>query len=382
MGAILLSATAMIVLFSVFNGLESVTKELYTAFYPDLKITASKGKFLNYNKAEIEKIDQLAEVAQLGLSIEDMALISNAGYQKVVVVKGVSNEWFGINGLDKYMLEGNSYFEQINDGGIVPAIMGLQIANTLGSDVNNVFDDINIFYPKPGAKPGVMYENAFNQAPIITTGIYQVQDLLDEKYVILPIGAAIKLFGRKDQISSIELKLDDGVKPAQAKKALYEILGDKVIIQDRYEQNQTLYMILKSEKWAVYAILLMVMLIASFNLIGALSMLVLEKKKDITILKSIGAENRLIRNIFLYAGFILSVLGGLAGIILGYLLCIGQMTFGWIKLGEGFVVESYPVALKIEDFVLVFITIAIVGLIASWYPSYKAAKNPLIIREE
>lgn len=382
MGAILLSATAMIVLFSVFNGLESVTKELYTAFYPDLKITASKGKFLNYNKAEIEKIDQLAEVAQLGLSIEDMALISNAGYQKVVVVKGVSNEWFGINGLDKYMLEGNSYFEQINDGGIVPAIMGLQIANTLGSDVNNVFDDINIFYPKPGAKPGVMYENAFNQAPIITTGIYQVQDLLDEKYVILPIGAAIKLFGRKDQISSIELKLDDDVKPAQAKKALYEILGDKVIIQDRYEQNQTLYMILKSEKWAVYAILLMVMLIASFNLIGALSMLVLEKKKDITILKSIGAENRLIRNIFLYAGFILSVLGGLAGIILGYLLCIGQMTFGWIKLGEGFVVESYPVALKIEDFVLVFITIAIVGLIASWYPSYKAAKNPLIIREE
>ncbi len=382
MGAILLSATAMIVLFSVFNGIESVTKDLYAAFYPDLKITANKGKFIDYDVQIIKAIDNLPQVAQLGLSIEDMALISSADYQKVVVVKGVSNEWFGINGLDKFMLEGDSYFEQINDGGIVPAIVGLQIANTLGADVNNVFNEINIFYPKPGAKPGVLYENAFNQVPIITTGIFQVQELLDEKYVLLPIASAIKLLGRKDQISSIELKLKDGVKPTQAKQALYEILGDKAIIQDRYEQNQTLYMILKSEKWAVYAILLMVMLIASFNLIGALSMLVLEKKKDITILKSMGANNQLIRRIFLYAGFILSIIGGLAGIVLGYLLCIGQMTFGWIKLGEGFVVEAYPVALNFADFVLVITTIAVVGFIASWYPSYKAAKNPLVIKED
>ncbi len=380
MAAIMFSTAAMVVLFSVYNGIEGITKELYTAFYPDIKIVPAQGKYFEGQPGWPAALDADKAVDKWSYTLEDMALFVGTEQQKIGHVMGVSNSWFGINNVQQHMLDGQPFFTERTT--IPEAVVGVRIANTLGLEADNIFSGFTIYHPRSGAKFSTDYTNAYNSLHVQPSGIFRVAAAFDDKYVLVPLQAASKLFGVSNRYSSIDIRLQPGVSFREAKKALARIVGDQFVILDKYEQNKTLYMILNSEKWAVYAILLMVMLVASFNMVGSLTMLVLEKKRDIAILKSMGAPAGTIKSIFLKSGFFLAGTGGGAGLLLGYLVCLAQKYLGLISMGEGFVVSSYPVAFKLSDFILVIISVVVTGFIASYYPAIKAARSSLIIKEE
>jgi len=378
--AIAVSTAAMIILFSVFNGLESTVKSMYTSFYPDIKIEVKKGKFFTVSEAQKEKLSALPGIGAISYSLEDMVLLSNEDEQKPATLKGVDNTWFAISGLDSFMLHGTAGW---NTGlPYTPVIIGLSTASSLSVDVYNAFSSLNIYYPRPEANFAQNPEALLNRILVKPEGLFHVQEDFDGKYVLIPLTAAQRLFQKKNEISSIEMKTTNGFSESRTRKAISAILGKGFIIANRFQQNKTLYVIMKSEKWAIYAILVLVLLIASFNMIGCLSMLVLEKRKDITILKSMGAGPRVVRLVFLYEGLMLAFAGAAIGIVTGLVVCLGQRYFGWVSLPNGLVITAYPVVFQFADFILVFCTASGIGLLAAWYPARRAALQTVYLREE
>lgn len=382
MSAILFSTAAMVVLFSVYNGIEGITKDLYTAFYPDVKITAKQGKFFKGNEAQIQALNKMPHVSLYSYTLEDIAMIASNEQNKIAHIIGVNEDWFAINNIDKHMMEGQATFNAHSP--IPQAVIGLKLASSLGLEANNIFSTFAIFHPKVNQNYASLdAAQAFTHINVQPSGIFRVASMMDEKYIIIPIKAAAQLLERKDEFSSIAIKTEDEKSIPELKKELNKVFdANSFTIEDKYEQNKTLYMILNSEKWAVYAILLMVMLVASFNMIGSLSMLALEKKKDIVILKSMGASNNFIYQIFLRSGLLLTGMGALGGLLLGYVICWLQMQFGLVSMGSGFVVDAYPVAFKLADFGLVLLSIICIGFLASLFPAAKAAKSPVLLKEE
>ncbi len=382
MVAIAVSSAAMVILFSVFNGLEDTVKGMYTAFYPDIKVTTVQGKFFQVESAQKKRIATIPGVENVCYTLEDMVLLHANDEQKVATLKGVDNNWFYATGLGKYMLDGKAIWP--NEHSFTPAILGSGIAISLGIDVNNVFSALHIYYPRRGAVMANVEQAhaALNSIKVKPEGAFEMQDDISGEYILVPFEAARRLLQTEGQVSTIEIKLKSPQYEDEVKQEVARILGDSRRIETRYEQNKTFYMIMRSEKWAVYAILLMVLLIASFNMIGSLLMMVLEKKKDITIMKAMGAESVLIGRIFLFQGAFQAILGGGIGILLGFLICCGQLYFGWIALPDGFIIEAYPVKMQVADFVLVIFTALLVGLLAAWYPAWKASRQMLNVRAE
>ena len=380
MGAIAISAAAMIILFSVFNGLDHTIKELYTSFNPELKVTPEKGKFFKLSKEKELQLKQLPGLALLSETIEDMALLSNDNEQRPALVKGVDNTWFSVSSMDSFMISGSAGWPE--NARYVSAILGLSIANSLSIDVNNPFSELKIYYPKSDFKLTLNPEQSLSRLLARPEGLFHIQEDLDDKYVLLPLKAAQALFQKPGMISSIEIKAKDASAVSSLRQSVKRVMGEDFKVSDRFEQNQTLFMVLSGEKWMVYVILLFVLLLASFNLTGCLYMLVLEKKKDIAILKSIGMSAASVRRVFLSEGVFLAMVGAVIGIVLGFLICLGQIYFGWVGLPNGFVISAYPVAFEWPDFVLVFFTASVIGLLAAWYPAFKAGRQPVYLREE
>lgn len=380
MGAIAVSAGAMIVLFSIFNGLENEVKELFTSFYPDLKISKESGKFFNLSKEQKEQLAKLQGVSSLSYVLEDMVLLANEDEQRPAILKGVDQSWFTISGLDSFMLDGQAQWDSKLPYDQV--LIGLTVASALRIDVRDAFASLNIYYPRAGSNLSQNPEAALNRLSVKPTGMFHIQDEFDGQYILTPLATAQEFLEHPDLFTSVEIKTNSKVSESGMRNKINQILGEGFNIENRFQQNKTLFMIMQSEKWAVYFILLMVLVIASFNMIGSLSMLVLEKKKDIVILKSMGATPQLIRYVFLIEGALVAFAGGLIGILTGFLICLGQLYFGWVALPDGFAMSAYPVAFKGGDFLLVGITTLIVGVLAAWYPAAKAAKQNLYLREE
>ncbi|HET8574033.1 MAG TPA: FtsX-like permease family protein [Edaphocola sp.] len=380
MGAIAVSVAAMIILFSVFNGLDHTIKELYTSFNPELKITPKKGKFFKLSREKEQQLKNLPGLSLLSETIEDMALLSNDNDQQPGWLKGVENTWFSVSTMDSFMISGSAGWPE--NARYVPAILGLGIANNLRIDVSNPFSELKIYYPKAGFKITLNPEQSLSKLLARPEGLFHIQEDLDDKYVLIPLQAAQTLFQKPGMISAIEIKAKNASAISHIRQSAGRIMGADFKVADRFEQNQTLFMVLSGEKWMVYVILLFVLLLASFNLTGCLYMLVLEKKKDITILKSMGMGARGIRRIFLAEGVFLAMVGAIIGIVSGFLICLGQIYFGWVGLPDGFVISAYPVAFEWPDFVLVFFTAMVIGLLAAWYPAFKAGRQPVYLREE
>lgn len=381
MGAIAVATAGMIVLFSVFNGLEGIMQQLYAVFYPDIKVVPASGKFFNVNEQQRQQIANLPGVATLSLSVEDLVLISGHEEQKLATLKGVDKNWFAVSGIDSFIVGTVAGWEEPDR--LPPAISGLAISAAIGMDADNVFSRISLFYPQASNINPASPQSGLNSLLLKPDGYFSIQEEFDDKYVLTTLPAARKLFGlQAQQLSSIEIKLKSGASSRQVKKAIADLLGARYVVLNRFEQNRTLYMIMKGEKWAVYAIFLLVLAIASFNMIGTLSMLVLEKKKDITILKSMGATSGFIRRLFLTEGLLLAMVGGVIGLLLGLLLCIGQYAFGWIQLPPGFIIEAYPVSIQLSDVLLIVATSFMIGLLAALYPAARASLQPIQLREE
>ena len=372
MVAIAVSSAAMIILFSVFNGIESKVKAGYNSFYPDIKISAARTKFFNMEQGRLNSIKQLNGVRNATTVLEDIVFADNHGQLKVITLKGIDKNYFNVNNI-KDLIEVGA--DSVSDGHPYTAIAGLRIINELGADVNDVFSYVELFYPNPMVtNPEADMLSAYQSLKLHPAGAFKTQDEFESKYILAPLGLTQELLHAKGMYSSIELSA--GPKSiGDIKLRLKDLLGAGWKVETRYEQNKTLYMIMGAEKWAMYAILLLVLLIASFNMVGALSMLVLEKQKDIAILKAMGAQTDTIRKIFLLEGVLWSMVGGLTGLIVGIIVCIAQQRFGFVKLsGASSLLDIYPVEIQLFDILLIIATILAVGVLASWYPSIRATK--------
>ena len=372
MFAIAVGAAAMIILFSVFNGFEGIVKDLYKAFYPEIKITATKGKFFSLTEQQLSQLISHNQVTTVSKVLEDNVLLkSYSGEHFVATIKGVDGEYFKVNNVADYLTDGTC---NVIDTPEKTAIVGSQLLLQLGLDVNNVFSSLEVYYPNSKSSNITLSpQNAFRKLRLRPDGAFTIQDDFDSKYLIADLGLVQGLTQEEGKYSSLELKLN--TKNTQdVKEDVESLLGADYVVQTRYEQNQTMYAVMQAEKWAVYGILLLVLIIAAFNMVGALSMLVLEKQKDIAILKAMGASTKQTRSIFIAEGVLWSLLGGGSGLFLGAILCWGQKQFGWLKLGGSFIIEAYPVQLQLTDFLVIIATIIAIGILAAWFPAIRASK--------
>lgn len=374
MFAIAVGAAAMIILFSVFNGFEGIVRDLYKAFYPEIKITSAKGKFYTLSDDTYNQLSTVDGIATISRVIEDNVLLSTGDAQRVATLKGVDGNYFKVNSVAPYITDGVC---RVGVDPVNTAIAGSQLLAQMDVTVNNPLSKLQVYYPNSKASASTMAtmpQNAFRSLNLRPDGEFTVQDEFDSKYILSDIGVVQDLVQEEDKYSSLELLLQPDADPEDIQEQLQAILGAGYIVATRYEQNKTLYMVMRAEKWAVYGILLLVLMIAAFNMIGALSLLVLEKQKDISILKAMGARKSTVNAIFLAEGVLWSLLGGGIGLLLGGALCFGQQQFGWVKLGGAFIISAYPVQIHWQDFALIIVTIIVIGILAAWFPAMRAAK--------
>jgi len=365
---IAIGTMALIVVLSVFNGFENLISDMFSNFDPDLKITLVKGKTFQVDTEDFDQVRKLKSIAFFTEIVEENALLRFKDKQMPAKIKGVSPSFRQMSQIDQIIFDGKFV---LNDGAFERAVPGIGVASILGLGAHFI-DPLYIYAPKRTSNINLIRpEKSFNQMATFVSGIFSVQQLqYDDQYVLVSINLARELFEyQNNTVSAIELKLNKNADSEIVKAEIIKLIGNKYQIKNRYEQQESFFKIMKIEKWITFLILCFILLIASFNVIGSLSMLIIEKKQDIETLRSIGANNMTIRYIFLFEGWLIAIVGSLSGIILGSILCIAQEKIGFLKLGSGYVVDSYPVVTNITDVLLVFITVLLMGFVAAWYPS-------------
>ncbi|MBS1775198.1 MAG: ABC transporter permease [Bacteroidetes bacterium] len=370
--ALAVGSGALIILFSIFNGFEGLIKELYRAFYPPLKITAVQGKFFSLAPETLSAVKRLEGIRFVTAVLEDNVLVQVGDEQQVATLKGIDAHFLDVNNIRPFIYTGA---DSVSSLPMPMALLGVQIAGHLGVDINNPFARITAFYPNAALeKASVNPQDAFRSVQLWPSGLFKIQDEFDGKYILAPLADVQQLFGQKGNYSSLEISVAQGANVRSIKNKIAGLLGSRFSIATRYEQNKTLYMVMNAEKWAVYGILVLVLLIASFNVVGALSLLVLEKQKDIAILKTMGANSLMIRLVFLFEGVIWAMFGGGIGLLSGWLICLGQQKYHWVKLQGSFIIDAYPVQMQAGDFAVVAITVCLIGMMAAWFPARKAGR--------
>jgi len=301
--------------------------------------------------------------------VEENALLRYHSKQYLATIKGVSPDFEKLGGLDSMVVEGRPILQRDSFNFAVP---GYGIAYFLGIDLNIPTDLLDIYMPNRTGNAGSLSpEESFTSEPVMVSGIFSVQQDFDSKYVIVPLRFARQLTGYTNELTSVEIGLKQGTDVDQVQRKVNELTGEKFKVKNRFQQQEVLYKIMKSEKLAIFLILSFILLIATFNVIGSLSMLILDKKKDIAVLRSLGANDKLIRRIFLTEGLLITFSGAIGGLILGLIVCWLQQRFGLLKLQTGagtFVVDAYPVKMMLSDFALVFVTVSAIGMAAAGYP--------------
>jgi lipoprotein-releasing system permease protein len=365
---------ALIVVLSVFNGFEQLVVSLFNSFNPDLEITLNEGK--NFPSTDIpqELLREIPGVLYLTEVLEENALMKYKDKQAIVTLKGVGEEYQRMTGVDTMMAEGRFLLQS---GERNFTVLGYGVAYYLNASLSDYINPITIFVPSRTGKIGGSLDQAFSQETIFPSGYFSIQQEFDVKYALMPIRFVRKLLDYSIEVSSIEVKLADGTDQRKIQKQIEAAVGEKFKVKNRFQQQELLYNIMKSEKYAIFLILTFILLLATFNVVGSLSMLILDKKKDIAVLQSMGATMKLIKRIFMTEGMLISFIGAVTGMILGGAVCWIQQTYGIIRMGgpnSTFVVDSYPVHMQPLDFLLVFFTVILIGYLAAWYPVFNIRK--------
>ena len=362
---------ALIVVLSAFNGIENLVVSLFNAFDPDIKVTVAEGKTFDKTLTQLKKIKELPGVAFYTEVIEENALLKYKEKQYIATIKGVGKNFTAMSRLDTMLIEGE--FKLEGRGGNF-AVLGHGVAAQLGINLLSLINPIYIYVPRRTKEISMSPEKAFKTSTVYPSGIFSIQHDFDSKYIIVPLNLATELLDYHNKITAIEIGVKKGFKVGKVQSQIEEILGEQFDVKDRFQQHDLLYKIMKSEKWAVYLILTFILVIATFNVIGSLTMLIIDKKKDIRILSNMGASTRVIRKIFFFEGLLIAVSGALIGLSAGYLLCLVQKHYGLLKLQGAFVMEAYPVAMQLNDFIYVFATVIIIGAFAAWFPARQITK--------
>jgi lipoprotein-releasing system permease protein len=369
-----------VLVLSVFNGFEDLVKSLYSSFYADIKILPATGKTFTLTADQIALIKKQPAVENFSLVAEEKALLKNYDAQTVIYLKGVDANYEKVSGVAGKTNRGK-YFTGTTEEPYLVSGSGIQNAAALNFDPAFPADELTVILPK---------KNSLNNDPlqslsegfIRSSGSFTIQQEFDDKYAITNIGFVKQQMGfAADEYSAMEIKLKEKADPNEEKNKIALLLGNNFKVQTKYEQNTSLYNTMKLEKWAIYGVLTLILIIAAFNMISALTMLVLEKRKDISVLQSMGAGEKSILKIFLSEGLLLGSIGTAAGILMATILCLLQLKFEIIKLAGGsFLLDYFPVKLIATDFILVAVTATAIAFIAAWFPARKASRQGFELR--
>lgn len=373
-----LSTMALVCTLSVFNGFRDLIGGLYTAFDPELEVMPSKGKFAAADDSLLLRIKAHPDVAVATECLEENALILFQGHPMVFSLKGVGENFDSCTNIRSILAGDGEYM--LNAGGVNYGIPGIGLAQQLGG-----FDYGKV--PVCALRKGERI-NTINPSESFTTGdlfspgvVFHVsQRQYDDSYMLCSLAFAQELFEQKGQISSLELRLKEGADVAKVKKELRAIVGERFKVYDRIEQQQDMYAVMEIEKMVAYFFLTFILLVACFNIIGSVSMLIIEKRSDMEVLRHLGADEQMLRHIFLYEGRLIALLGAVIGVVLGLALCYAQQEFGLLRLGDSsgtFIIDAYPVSVHLLDVLLVLITVIVVGFCAVWYPVRHLSKRLL-----
>lgn len=373
-GVIAFSTMCQVLVLNVFNGFESLVKSLYANFYSDVKVTPAAGKTVMLTPDQISSIKQMKGVAAVSLNVEEKALLQSGEQQTVVLLKGVDSNYDHVSGLPSKMYNGTF---DVGTADHPLLVLGAGIEYAMGVQTENNIFPVTVFLPKKTDFVGGNPLAALSEGNAQLSGSFAIQQDFDNKYVITNLGFIKQQMNyRPDEYSAMEIQLSKNENSSKFAEALQRKLGDQYKVLTKFEQNTSLYHSMRLEKWFIYAVLTLILIIAAFNIIGALTMLVLEKRKDISVLMAMGADKAMIRRIFLSEGMLLAAGGAAVGIVLALIISLLQMKFHFIKLaGESFLIDYFPVKMVLTDFVLVVATSFVISLLASWFPAQKAARQ-------
>lgn len=366
---------ALITILSVFNGLEDMVKSIFSTSDPEIKISPVTGKVFAPDSLSLAKLASLKGVDVFAETLEENALLGYDEQQFIATVKGVSPNYTEVTNLDTAMWDGDFILK--GETGRPYAVAGLGVANHLGMRLNFV-SPLAIYIPDRTAPLSLNPENAFIRKYIYISGIFAVEQEFDSKYVYIPIDYMRQLLDYTTEVSAIEVKLKTGADQRETQKEIAQVMGPNLKVQNRYEQQEIFFRVMKAERLAIFVILTFILIIASFNIIGSLTMLIIEKERDISILRSFGANNSLIKKIFIYEGWMISFIGICIGLVTGFILCAAQQHLGLIKLsGQSLLIDAYPIRMKVQDFLVVGATVMAIGYVAAWYPVHYLSRKYL-----
>jgi lipoprotein-releasing system permease protein len=381
MTAIVVGAAALILVLSVFNGFEDLVKSLYSSFYPDMKISPVIGKTLTLTQDQLNRLTAIKGVKAVSLIAEDKALLENGDTKLPAFLKGVDNNFTKVSGVGARVEHGS--FDLGTDEHPL-AILGSGIESALGIEADRALLPLGVYIFRKGNGTDYSTDPAtfVSHESMATSGVFRIQQDFDDNYVITNMAFVKRMLGlQPDEYTGIELAVTDNQLTEMVRQQITAILGRAYRVQTRYEQNQNLYTVMGTEKWFIYIVLTLILVVAAFNMVGALTMLVWEKQKDIHVLKALGASSGLVQKIFLTEGMLLGMLGGMIGMLLALVICLLQLKYKLIPLqGDSFLIDYYPVKLVATDFLLVLGTILVVALLASWIPARKAAAQAIELK--
>lgn len=370
----------MIFVLSVFNGFNVVISDMIHQFSPDLNVKSVKGKTINLNEFPIEKIKGIDGVEFVFPTITEDVLFKNSSKQQIGQIKGVPNEYNEIKRVRGTILNDSIFTVSSKDLNF--GIPGVGIAYFLGINIYQPYSSVQVYIPKRGNASSFSLENSFSSSSLVVRKIFSTQQEVDERLVLAPFDWLSELMEYQGLATDVEIFIKNQESIVnkdlkRIKKEIKNILGDEFKVQDQYEQQETLYKMMKAEKLAVYLILTFILIMATFNMIGALSMLIIDKRKDISLLKAMGADTSLVKKIFINEGLLVSVVGGILGFLLGIAAVLVQQHFGIIRLGNGgnYIIDAYPVALEFADVALVFVTITVIGSLAAYFTANKSIER-------
>lgn len=365
-----LATLALVCTLSVFNGFQDLVATFFTAFDPQLKVTAVKGKVFDGQDPRILQIRELPEVELCSESLEDNIMVQYQDKQTMAVLKGVEDNFDRLTPIDSILFGRGELI--LHDEVADYAIPGIQLLSTLGASIR-FLDPLEIYAPKRGAKVNLANPStAFSTGQLFSSGlVFAVnQEKYDGSYILTSLRFARDLFQYTSEVSAINLKLKPEADTDAVKEKIEQILGEDFCVSDRYEQQADTFRIMEIEKLISYLFLTFILVIASFNVIGSLSMLIIDKRDDVNTLRNLGANDNQIVRIFLFEGRMISFIGASLGVVLGLFLCWLQQKYGLIALGSSgtFVVDAYPVSVHLTDVIVIFITVLAVGFLSVWYP--------------
>jgi len=374
-----IGTAALILVLSVFNGFEDLLAGLFGHFDPQVKITPAKGKTFAIDSLVLDKIRHLPGVLLVSETLEEIAFFEYDGSQDFGVLKGVDDQFARVNNVDSTLREGNYQLKIADRNG---AVLGAGVRNKLSVNVNDPVATMTVYMPTSGESGGAL-SKPFKSRLIYPTGTFAIQQDYDNQYVLTNLAFVRDLLDVPDgTVSALEIKCRSKGDVPSAKRAIRDLLGDAFVVRDDREQNEAFFKVMQLEKWMGFAITSLMLILMAFNTVGALWMIVLDKQKDISILKGMGATDRMIHRIFLLEGLLLTLLGMGIGLALAVLLYAAQKQWGLVSIPQGFLVDSYPIEMRWTDFLPVIATVLGIGLLASLLPARRAVQVPAFLREE